>query len=691
MAKIVVDGQEIDVPAEYTLLQACEAAGAQIPRFCYHERLSVAGNCRMCLVEVKGAPKVVASCSQQVKDQRPGPNGEPPEVFTASDKVKKSRAGVMEFMLINHPLDCPICDQGGECDLQDQAVVYGDAESRYCEAKRAKEEVNMGPLVKTEMTRCIQCTRCVRFVTEVAGIPEIGAIGRGEDMEITTYLEMALTSELSGNVVDLCPVGALTSAPYAFNARPWELRKTESIDVMDALGSNIRVDARGADVLRIEPRINDDINEEWLSDKGRHACDGLRRQRLDKAYIRKGSKLAEANLDDALEVFAKKLQEAPEKIGIIGGDLANVETLYAAKSLANSLGIKNLDCRQDGALIDDKAGRGGYIFNSTINGIEEADCILIIGSNPRLEAPVLNSRIRKAYLAGKLENIALVGPSYDLTYPYENLGNNVKILEDLSKGKGDFFKALSNAQKPMIIVGMGAYAREDGDKIAKLIAEIGLKAKIVKDDWNGFNVLHQAAGRVGGLDIGFLPKDGGKNTNQILKDCDTIILLGADEVEVPDNKFVIYIGSHGDKGAHNADLILPAPAYTEKEGIYVNTEGRVQYATPAVSPKGDAKEEWALFRAVSAMIGKKLPFDNISQLRGKLKEEYPSFAVNDGEISQNSKFDLRFVGEGGNPTSEIFTPQIDDYYLTNAIARASLIMAKCSALKAQSTTKVAAE
>jgi NADH-quinone oxidoreductase subunit G len=691
MAKIVVDGHEIDVPADYTILQACEAAGAQIPRFCYHERLSVAGNCRMCLVEVKGAPKVVASCSQQVKDQRPGPNGEPPEVFTNSQKVQNSRKGVMEFLLINHPLDCPVCDQGGECDLQDQAVVYGGAETRYCEQKRAVEEKNMGPLIKTEMTRCIQCTRCVRFVTEVTGIPELGAIGRGEDMEITTYLEAALSSELSGNVVDLCPVGALTSAPYAFNARPWELRKTESIDVMDALGTNIRIDARGADVLRIEPRTNDEINEEWLSDKGRHACDGLRRQRLDKAYIRNNGKLAPAAINEAIALLAQKLGGDVAKIGIIGGDLVNVEALYAAKELAKNLGIKNIDCRQDGALLDDKAGRGGYIFNSTIQGIEEADYLLIIGSNPRLEAPVLNARIRKSWLGGKLQKIALVGAPYDLTYPYEILGQDTKILEDLAKGKGEFFKEFSEAKNPMIIVGMDAFARKDGDKVAKLVAEIGLKAKVVKDGWNGYNVLHNAAARVGGFDVGFLPQDGGLATNEILNDCDTIILIGADEVKVPEGKFVIYIGSHGDNGANRADLIIPAPAYTEKEGIYVNTEGRVQYASLAVSPKGDAKEEWAIFRAASAIIGQPLPFNSLGELRTKMRSEIASLNVNDGEIAPASDFELRMVGNGGSTESNPFVGQIGDYYFTNAIARASLIMAKCSALKSQSTNKVAAE
>ena len=693
MAKIIVDGQELDVPGEYTLLQACEAAGAQIPRFCYHERLSVAGNCRMCLVEVKGAPKEVASCSQAVKDQRPGPNGEPPEVFTNSPRVKKARQGVMEFLLINHPLDCPICDQGGECDLQDQAVVYGSAESRFCESKRAVEEKNMGPLIKTVMTRCIQCTRCVRFVTEVAGVPELGATGRGGDMEITTYLNKALSSELSGNVVDLCPVGALTSRPYAFNARPWELKKTESIDVMDALGSNIRIDTRGADVLRVEPRVNDDVNEEWLSDKGRHACDGLRRQRLDKPYARKDGKLVPVSWVEAIEIFAKQLSGKPEKVGFISGDLNEVEGLKASLDLAKSLGIKNLDCRQDGALLDDSAGRGGYLFNSTVNGIEEADVILIVGANPRYDAPVLNARIRKAYLAGKLQNIALIGEDFDLTYPHAHLGDDVKALEELAKGKGEFAKILSNAEKPMIIIGSSALTRADGDKVAKLAAEAGAKAKIVKDGWNGWNVLHTAASRVGAMDIGFLPKDGGLTTYQMLgSKLDTIVLLGADEVVVPEGTFVIYIGSHGDNGAHRADLVLPAPAYTEKNGTYVNLEGRVQLGRMAVAPKGDAKEEWAIMRAVSQVIGKPLPYDTLEELRAKLKSDVPALNVAEGEIAPATDFDLRFVGNDGVADKYKFSNVIQDYFLTNPIARASQTLAKCSAeRRGVGANKVAAE
>ena len=693
MAKIVVDGQEIDVPGEYTLLQACEAAGAQIPRFCYHERLSVAGNCRMCLVEVKGAPKEVASCSQQVKDQRHGPNGEPPVVFTNSARVQKARQGVMEFLLVNHPLDCPICDQGGECDLQDQSVVYGRAESRFCETKRAVEEKNMGPLIKTVMTRCIQCTRCVRFITEVAGIPELGAVNRGSDMEITTYLDKALSSELSGNVVDLCPVGALTSRPYSFNARPWELKKTESIDVMDALGTNIRIDARGADILRIEPRVNDDVNEEWLSDKGRHSCDGLRRQRLDKPYVKKDGKLTAIEWPEALELFASKLQGNPDKIGFIAGDLNEVEGLKAAKDLATSLGIKNLDCRQDGSLLDDAAGRSGYLFNSTVNGIEEADVILIVGANPRYDAPVLNARIRKAYLGDNLKTIALIGEEFDLTYPHQHLGDDVKILEDLAKGKGDFAKVLADAEKPMIIIGSAALNRADGDKVAKITAEAGLKAKIVSDGWNGWNVLHTAASRVGAMDIGFLPKEGGLSTYKMLGGkLDTIVLMGADEVVVPEETFVIYIGSHGDNGAHRADLILPAPAYTEKNGIYVNLEGRVQYGRMAVAPKGDAKEEWAIMRAASQLLGKPLAYNTLDELREKLKSEYSSFNVSEGQIAPSAELDLRFIGSDGSPDQDKFSNVIQDYFLTNPISRASKIMAQCSELRADAgVQKVAAE
>jgi NADH-quinone oxidoreductase subunit G len=694
MTKIVVDGTEVDVPGDYTLLQACEAAGAEIPRFCYHERLSVAGNCRMCLVEVKGAPKPVASCAQQVKDQRPGPNGEPPVVVTKSSKVKAAREGVMEFLLINHPLDCPICDQGGECDLQDQAVAFGRAGSRYDENKRAVEEKNMGPLVKTVMTRCIQCTRCVRFATEVAGVSELGAIGRGEDMEITTYLEQSLTSELSANVVDLCPVGALTSKPYAFNARPWELKKTETVDVMDAVGSNIRVDARGNDVLRVLPRLNEEINEEWLSDKSRHAVDGLRRQRLDKPYLKTNGKLAPVSWPQALEALAARLKGDAAKIGAIAGDLNDAEGLKAALDLLRGLGVTNTDCRQDGAAIGLSGQRGEYLFNSTIMGIEDADALLIIGSNLRLEAPLINARVRKTWLRGTLDLIGVVGEANDLTYAYEHVGAGPKTLADLAKGKGDFFKRFAKAERPMLILGMDALTRPDGAQVLKLAAEIGMKAKIVREGWNGWNVVHQAAGRVGALDLGFLPADQGLSTAQMLEAgaLDTLILLGADEVKAPAGAFVVYVGSNGDAGAQQADLILPAAAYTEKNATYVNTEGRVQQARRAVFPKGDAREDWAIFRAVSALLGKTLPYDNLDALRAKLMADSPSFAGLDFAPGGSTPLELKLLGVAGDVDAAPFTSAITDFYLTNPIARSSQIMAECSAAKkAASVAAIAAE
>jgi NADH-quinone oxidoreductase subunit G len=694
MTKIVVDGTEVDVPGDYTLLQACETAGAEIPRFCYHERLSVAGNCRMCLVEVKGAPKPVASCAQQVKDQRPGPNGEPPVVVTKSSKVKAAREGVMEFLLINHPLDCPICDQGGECDLQDQAVAFGRAGSRYDENKRAVEEKYMGPLVKTVMTRCIQCTRCVRFATEVAGVSELGAIGRGEDMEISTYLEQSLTSELSANVVDLCPVGALTSKPYAFNARPWELKKTETVDVMDAVGSNIRVDARGNDVLRVLPRLNEEINEEWLSDKSRHAVDGLRRQRLDKPYLKTNGKLVPVSWPQALEAFAARLKGDAAKIGAIAGDLSDAEGLKAALDLLRGLGVANTDCRQDGAAIGLSGQRGEYLFNTTIMGIEDADALLIIGSNLRLEAPLINARVRKTWLRGTLDLIGVVGEPTDLTYAYEHVGVGPKTLADLAKGKGDFFKRFAKAERPMLILGMGALTRPDGAQILKLAAEIGMKAKIVREGWSGWNVVHQAAGRVGALDLGFLPADQGLSTAQMLQAgaLDTLILLGADEVKAPAGTFVVYVGSHGDAGAQQADLILPAAAYTEKNATYVNTEGRVQQARRAVFPKGDAREDWAVFRAVSALVGKTLPYDNLDALRAKLMAECPSFAGLDYAPGASTHLELKLLGVAGNVDAAPFISPIDDFYLTNPIARSSQTMAECSAAKkAASVAAIAAE
>ncbi len=566
MTKLIVDGKEIDVPPEYTLLQACEAAGAEIPRFCFHERLSIAGNCRMCLVELVGSPKPVASCAWGVRDCRPGPKGEPPEVKTRSPMVRKAREGVMEFLLINHPLDCPICDQGGECDLQDQSMAYGVDASRYRENKRAVEDKYLGALVKTSMNRCIQCTRCVRFSAEVAGVPELGAIGRGEDMEITSYLEQAMRSELQGNVVDLCPVGALTSKPYAFAARPWELNKTESIDVMDALGSAIRIDTRGSEVMRILPRTNDDINEEWISDKTRHVVDGLRTQRLDQPYVRENGKLRPATWTEAFNAIAAKVASAnPKRMGAIVGDLAAVEEIFALKDLMTRLNVGNLDCRQDGAALDPAWGRASYLFNATIAGIDAADALLIVGSNPRKEAAILNARIRKRWRAGKFP-IGVIGPKADLTYTYDYLGAGPETLAAVARHS--FADTLRKAERPMVLLGAGALTRGDGAAVASLAAKAALDLGAVKEGWNGFCVLHSAASRVGALDLGFVPGQGGLSARQMAAfgTLDVLFLLGVDEIDVAQGAFVIYIGTHGDRGAMRADVVLPGAAYPEKSG-----------------------------------------------------------------------------------------------------------------------------
>jgi NADH-quinone oxidoreductase subunit G len=688
MTKILVDGVEVDVPPELTLLQACEAAGAEIPRFCYHERLSIAGNCRMCLIEVKvggkSGPKPVASCAQQVKDLPPPRDNLLNELVTRSPTVKKAREGVMEFLLINHPLDCPICDQGGECDLQDQSVAYGRGGSRYPENKRAVEEKFMGPLVKTVMTRCIQCTRCIRFATEVAGVPELGATGRGEDMEITTYLEAALSSELSANVIDLCPVGALTSKPYAFNARPWELTTTESIDVMDALGSNIRVDARGDAVLRVLPRVHEGVNEEWISDKTRYAEDGLGRQRLDRPYIRENRKLRAASWDEALAATAKALSGDPKKIGAIAGDLACAESMKATLDLLRALGSPNTDCRPFGALLGE-GPRQGYLFNSTIAGIDQADVILLVGTNPRVEAPVLNARLRKAWL--RRARVAHVGEAVDLSYPAEHLGAGADALGKL----GEFGDALKSAQFPMVIVGGAAMARADGAAILRAAGKLA----VVKDGWNGFNVLHSAASRVGALDMGFLPSAGGKNAREMLKGgLDTLLLLGVDEVDLPTGGTVIYLGTHGDRGAHRADIVLPGAAYTEKNATWVNTEGRVQYGSRATFPKGDAREDWTILRALSAVMGKTLPYDSLQALRAKMIAEHPTFGHVDYAPggADAGGFNPATLGADGALSSDPIKSVIGDFYLTNPIARASKTMAECSRLRAErSGMKVAAE
>ncbi len=686
MTKILVDGVEVDVPGEYTLLQACEQAGVEVPRFCYHERLSIAGNCRMCLVEVKGGPpKPQASCAMSVKDLRPGPNGAPPEVLTKSPMVKKAREGVMEFLLVNHPLDCPICDQGGECDLQDQALAFGGDSSRFHENKRAVEDKYIGPLVKTEMNRCIHCTRCVRFTAEVAGTGDMGAIGRGEDMEITTYLESAMTSELQGNVADLCPVGALLPKPQSFRARPWEYQKTDTVDVMDALGSAIRVDSRGREVIRILPRVNDAVNEEWISDKTRQVVDGLKTQRLDRPYVRENGRLRPASWQEAFEaIAAKRKSTAPARIGALVGDLASVEEIFALKLLMQGLGAANIDCRQDGAQLDPKFGRASYLFNATVAGIDSADALLIVGSNPRREAPVLNARIRKRWLKGDFK-VSLVGEQADLTYDYDYLGAGADSLLR-------FIQSARPVGKLLVIVGQGAISRPDGDAILALAAQAAQKLGGISEGWNGFSVLHTAAARVGALDLGFAPGAGGLDAQSMAKAgaLDLLFNLGADEIAIDPGAFVVYIGTHGDRGAHRADVILPGAAYTEKSALYVNTEGRVQLASRVVFPPGEAREDWAVLRALSGALGQPLPFDSLAALRRKLVEAHPHFARID-QIAPGAAADIgRLATHPAVAMKDPFVSAIGDFYLTNPIARASAVMAECSSL-AQGRLKQAAE
>ncbi|MCO5730642.1 NADH-quinone oxidoreductase subunit NuoG [Rhizobium sp. SSA_523] len=693
MVKLKVDGKEIEVPDHFTLLQACEEAGAEVPRFCFHERLSVAGNCRMCLIEVKGGPpKPAASCAMGVRDVRGGPNGELPEIYTNTPMVKKAREGVMEFLLINHPLDCPICDQGGECDLQDQAMAFGMDSSRYTENKRAVEDKYIGPLVKTVMNRCIHCTRCVRFTTEVAGISELGLIGRGEDAEITTYLEHAMTSELQGNVIDLCPVGALTSRPFAFTARPWELGKTESIDVMDAVGSAIRVDTRGREVMRIMPRVNEQVNEEWISDKSRFIWDGLKTQRLDRPYVRRDGRLQAASWGEAFAAIKGAVSATTgARIGAIAGDLASVEEMYALKELLTALGSQNMDCRQDGAKLDPSLGRASYLFNPTIQGIEDADALLLIGANPRYEASILNARIRKRWRRGNFP-IGVIGEASDLRYTYDYLGAGPETLNDLVNGSNSFLEILRKAERPMIVLGPGALTRDDGDSVLAVAANLAQTVGAVGEGWNGFGVLHTAASRVGGLDLGFVPGAAGANAATMLRSMDVLFLLGADEMEFSSKhaKFTVYIGSHGDAGAHNADVILPGAAYTEKSGTWVNLEGRVQMGNRAGFAPGEAREEWAILRALSDVLGKKLPFDSLSQLRQKLYAAYPHFndldEIAPGTVDHIATLATKPVGMSKTG----FASPIKDFYLTNPITRASAVMAECSAL-ARNNFKAAAE
>ena len=655
MPKVTVDGVELEVPQGATVLQACELAGKEIPRFCYHERLSIAGNCRMCLVEVKpGPPKPQASCALPAADGQ--------EIKTMSPMVKKAREGVMEFLLINHPLDCPICDQGGECDLQDQAMAYGRSFSRFEENKRAIDDKYMGPVIKTSMTRCIQCTRCIRLAEEVAGVPEIGMLYRGEDSQITSYLEKTVTSELAGNLADVCPVGALLQKPHAFEFRPWELRRVPGIDVMDAVGSNIRIDVRQRQVMRILPRINEDVNEEWISDKTRHHVDALVRNRLDRPWVREKGKLREARWGEALELFAKKLKKVGPKVAAIAGDLLDAETMYAAKKLLEGQGSNLLEGRQTG-LTYDCTSLAAVAFNSTIAGIETADVVLLVGSNPRWEAPLVATRLRK--ISRKGGKIFAIGPELDLAMKVEWLGDDLKLLGKLPK---DVTDAFANADRPAVIVGPGALGAGALGAALALVGPLGL----IKEGWNGFNVLHTSASRMASLVLGYAQPGGIGDLEAAVPEL--VLMLGADEMAADRFKgaFKVYIGHHGDKGAKQADLVLPAAAYAEKHGTYVNTEGRVQRGEKAAFPPGDAREDWAILRAVSELAGKTLPFDSFAELRRQMVADYPELA-SDGLIDlpwSPPKLSAKVEGPVIYP--------IKDFFLTNAICRASPTMHRCS-------------
>ncbi len=663
MPKIIVNNKEVEFEEGMTVLQACELAGAEIPRFCYHERLSIAGNCRMCLVEMEKSPKPIASCAMPAADGM--------KIKTNTPFVDKARKGVMEFLLANHPLDCPVCDQGGECDLQDQSLFYGLDNSRYTENKRQVKEKYMGPLIKTIMTRCIHCTRCIRFATEVAGIPELGAIGRGEDMEITTYLEKSMESELSANVIDLCPVGALTSKPYAFEARPWDLKKTETIDVMDAVGSNIRVDTYGWEVKRVLPRVNEDINEEWISDKTRYACDGLLKQRLDTPYIRENGKMQRSTWKQTIKFLISKLKSfKPDEMAGIVGDLADLEMIYSFKSFfEKTLGSTNLECRQDRIYINPNE-RMNYIFNSSINGIEESDFILLVGTNPRLEATILNARIRKAYVKNKVKIYSIGNPG-DLTYPYQNIGSNTSVIKEIISGIHEISGKIKNSKKPIVIIGESSLYGKMGEYIFEALKIFLLNNNFITKDWNALNILTQQASRVGAIDLGFYLINENENFSFFNKldndDFKFIYLLGADNINFDKkDKFIVYQGSHGDKGAEIADIILPGAAYTEKDGLFVNLEGKLQKSYKASYPPGDAREDWIIFKDLANMMKKPLEFKNVKDLRESIKKNIQQKI--DNKINKTTKID--FVEE------KIAIKPID-YYYTNSIARSSKIMSEC--------------
>ncbi|GAX74691.1 hypothetical protein CEUSTIGMA_g2139.t1 [Chlamydomonas eustigma] len=666
MMEVFVNGQPVTVPKNFSVLQACDAAGVDIPRFCYHQRLSIAGNCRMCLVEVEKSPKPVASCAM--------PAGPGMKIKTDTPIVKKAREGVMEFLLINHPLDCPICDQGGECDLQDQAMIFGSDRSRFVESKRAVDDKNIGPLVKTVMNRCIHCTRCVRFSSEVAGTAEMGVTGRGRDSEIGTYVEKLFTSELSGNVVDLCPVGALTSKPYAFTARSWELKSTDSVDVSDALGASIKVDSRGTEVMRILPRLNEKVNEEWISDKARYQYDGLKRQRLNIPLVKGPHGLSPVTWPEALAAVKAGLGAAKgNEIKAIAGKLTDAETMMATKDLLNSMGSGNT-VHEDGFNDFNADIRSGYIANSTVAGVDEADVILLIGSNPRWESPVFNARIRKTWLEGA--EVGVLGASVDLTYSYQHLGSDPAAIGKLVEG-GGFFDKLKAAKKPVVFVGPGVLKRPDRDAVLKSIHSLVEKAGVVRLDWNGFNVIHESASRVAALDLGFQPSVAARSAGP----AKFVYLLGADDwadSEVPASAFVVYQGHHGDKGASRADVVLPGAAYTEKSGLYVNFEGRVQQTRMAVPLVGDAREDWKIIRALSEVVGKTLPYDSVKGIRSRLASVAPHFSIiNDvqGAVWMNGEYMKAFAAQ--QPSAVPLVSPINNFFMTDAISRASQTMAKC--------------
>jgi len=672
MPKIIIDGKDFEVEENLSIIQACEVSGVEIPRFCYHEKLSVAGNCRMCLVDIEDArgmsPKPVASCAMQVSDGL--------KIHTKTQRVKKAREGVMEFLLINHPLDCPICDQGGECDLQDQSVAYGLGGSRYEQNKRSVENKDMGPFIKTEMNRCIHCTRCVRFSTEISGSDEIGAIGRGRDMEITTYLDIAVKSELSGNVIDLCPVGALTSKPYAFSARPWELKQTESIDVMDAVGSNIRIDTKGNKVMRVLPRNNDEVNEEWISDKTRFFWDGLSLQRIDKPYLRENGKLRQVSWKKAIDVASDKLLNTnPKKIASITGDLVSIESIYSIKKLMDSIKSPNTECRQDGSKIN--GGREKWLFNSKLSGIDLSDGCLLIGTNPRIEAALINSRIvRKS--KEKNYSVGLLGNKSELNYNYDYLGDDPSIIYDLIDNKSPFCEKLSKMNKPIMIIGQGALKGDEGEDYLNLCIELANNYNFLKNDWNGFNVLHTAASRPGAMEIGFLPKERGKDLDQIIDgykkgDISTLFLLGADEIEISEKTdcFVIYQGHHGDKGANIADLILPSPSFNEQNGLFINTEGRIQESIRATFPIGEAKEDWEIISLISKKMGLENIDNSFEDLRSSLFQSFPHLADIDMCLSGEK---LPEKIERKDIKQHVFKNSLNNFWLSNSITRSSRLL-----------------